>query len=156
VTYFLKLDGITGDATQRDREDWLEVADVDWGAAQSTDTAVGRGGAARAGRPTLRPITFTTALPTATPSLFLACVQLRTIREATFEAVVEGQARPAVTLRIELEDALLGALDLSGTDGDPRPHTRFSLTYRTLTLTTFHVSDTGSQLEAETATWSAR
>lgn len=156
MTYFLKLDGIAGDATQRDREDWLEVADVEWGAAQSTDSAVGRGGGARVGRPTLRPIAFTTALPTSTPSLFLACVQLRAIREATFEAVVEGQGRPAVTLRIGLEDVLLGSLDLAGADGEPRPRTRFSLTYRALTLTTFHVSETGAQMEAETATWTAR
>lgn len=154
MTYFLQLDGIAGDSTARGREKWIEVSSIDWGVSKSTDVAVGRGGA-RSGRVTVQPVSFSAPLSIATPALFLTCVQGRAVREALFEAVVDGQAGPLVTLRIELKDVLLGTLDLSGTDGEPRPTTRFSMAYGEITLTAFGVSDNGSQGDSATATWNA-
>lgn len=155
MSYVLQVEGIPGTSMARGREKWLEVDSIDWGVSLSTDGAAGRGGA-RTGRATARPVTVTTPVSSASPALFLACVQGRSVPEATFEATLDGQAGPLVTLRIELTEVLLGTFDLSGSDGQPRPDTRFSLDYREITLTTFAVSEDGSRGDESTATWTRR
>ncbi len=155
MSYFLELDGIPGNSVARGREKWLDVDSIDWGVSQSTDVAAGRGGV-RQGRATLKPMAFTAAVSGATPALFLACVQSRSLSEATFESVLDGQSGTLVALRIELKDVRLGTLDLSGVDGQARPATRFSLDYGEITITTFAVSDDGSQGDSSSATWTRR
>ncbi|MGZ8804178.1 MAG: Hcp family type VI secretion system effector [Microbacterium sp.] len=148
MSYFLQLDGIDGESTVRGHEKWLEVAEISWGAAQAVSAA----GGGRTGRTTLRPLLLSTRLTIATPVLLDACARGRTINDATFEAVTDGQSS-SVTLRIQLEEILLTTLDLVGEDGEARPRVSFSLTYGQITITTFVVGEFGGQREAASATW---
>lgn len=153
MAYFLQLEGIPGTSVRRDHEKWIEVDTVDWGVAQSTEVIRERG-TTRRGAPTIRPVTIGAPVSNATPALFLACVQGRSISEAVFEAVTDTHQGSAVTLRIELTDVQLTRLDLAGADGDPQPETVFALDYREITLTTFEIAGDGTQGASETATWS--
>jgi type VI protein secretion system component Hcp len=53
--YFIKLDGVTGDATVNGTPGWIAIDGFDWGVTNSSSFATGGGGGA--GKATFSPLT---------------------------------------------------------------------------------------------------
>src|SRR6266496_2578128 len=78
VDYFLKLDGIDGESTDRDHKDAIEILSFSWGVLQETDPA---GGGGAGGKAIVQDFHFTANFSKASPALFLTCATGRHIRQ---------------------------------------------------------------------------
>src|SRR5262245_9505067 len=80
VDYFLKIDGIEGEATDPDHPGEIELAAWNWGEQQSGTHAAGSGGGA--GKVSMNDFHFTMELNKASPKLMLACAKGEHIKKA--------------------------------------------------------------------------
>ena len=72
VDYFLKIDGIEGEATDAKHKNTIDVESWSWGETQ-TGVASGRGGGAGAGKVSMQDFHFVMKVNKASPKLMLAC-----------------------------------------------------------------------------------
>jgi type VI secretion system secreted protein Hcp len=149
MSFFLKLDGINGDAIERGHENWFTITGVSWGASSS---AAAVGGGAAVGKATLEPVVFRTLVSANTPELLVRCASGLHIAQAQFEAVRDIE-RPTVALSWTFSDVLISSLQLTGTGGDPALDQSFSLSYRQIRMTTFTQDPNGGQGTEVTAGW---
>lgn len=152
MSYFLRLDGIDGDAIERGHENWITITGVSWGVSQSASTGGGGGGGGGAGRATFRPVVFTTLISAHTPELVVQCASGRHIARAEFEAVRDGE-QPSLAWRWQFDEVLVTSLDLTGVDGDPALTQSLSVSYRTVRLTTFTQSPDGTGVTEIASGW---
>jgi type VI secretion system secreted protein Hcp len=151
MTYFLQLDGIAGEATDRGHEGWFTAEDLRW---SMTQAAQGRGGGAGAGRADLQPVVVTGFAETNWPLLLVAAASGRHVATAAIEHVADGE-RPMARLRLDLTDVPISALAIDGADGAPVRQT-LSLGYGTITATTFGQDARGSAVTGATGGWDLR
>lgn len=155
MTYFLRLDGIAGDATDRGHEDWFSVEDLHWGVTQTPSGRGGGGGAgAGAGKADFQPVVVSGFAETNWPLLLVAAASGRHVAKAAIEHVADGE-RPVVRLRVDLTDVVITALAIDGADGAPTRQT-LSLGYSTITATTFGQDARGSTVPGATGGWDLR
>lgn len=118
LTFFLRLDGIPGDAHARGYEAWIEVRSVVWKlTAQSSGPGGGHGGGAEAARATAKSVAFTAPMGAASPLLMAACAAGRHIHAARFEVRRDGQT-PVTVARLDFEELVVSAYSLAGIDDD--------------------------------------
>jgi type VI secretion system Hcp family effector len=98
--YFLKLDGIEGQASDKAHDKWLELLSFSHGATQNV--SIQRSGDV-AGRGQFFPFTFTHAVDKATPKLQLYCMNGNKIEKAVFAycRVITGVQTPVYEVTLE-------------------------------------------------------
>ncbi|MDR1030668.1 MAG: type VI secretion system tube protein Hcp [Treponema sp.] len=98
--YFLKLDGIEGQASDKAHDKWLELISFSHGATQNV--SIQRSGDV-AGRGQFFPFTFTHAVDKATPKLQLYCMNGNKIEKAVFAycRVITGVQTPVYEVTLE-------------------------------------------------------
>ena len=95
--YFLKLDGIEGQASDSKHEKWLELISFSHGALQNINI---QASSDVQGRGQYIPFNFTHAVDKATPKLQLSCMKGEVIKNAKFEycRVLGGEQTPVYEL----------------------------------------------------------
>jgi len=95
--YFLKIDGIEGQASDAKHEKWLELLSFSHGSLQNINV---QASSDVQGRGQYIPFIFTHAVDKATPKLQLSCMKGEVIKEAKFEycRVLGGAQTPVYEL----------------------------------------------------------
>lgn len=95
--YFLKIDGIEGQASDKKHEKWLDLISFSHGAVQNINV---QASSDVQGRGQYIPFTFTHLADKATPKLQLSCMKGEVIKTAKFEycRVLGGEQTPVYEL----------------------------------------------------------
>jgi type VI secretion system Hcp family effector len=98
--YFLQLDGIEGQASDKSHDKWIELVSFSHGAAQNV--SIQRSGDV-AGRGQFLPFKFTHAVDKASPKLQLYCMNGNKISKAVFQycRVIGGVQTPVYEVTME-------------------------------------------------------
>jgi type VI secretion system secreted protein Hcp len=115
--FFLQVDGIPGDSTDKSFPKAIEVLDWSWGVT-SAISPTNTGSGASKSKP--RPFTFVARTSSASPKLFLACAKGTHIKSATLTARRSGEV-PFVYLTITMENLYVSSYDLAPDQGDAFP-----------------------------------
>jgi type VI secretion system secreted protein Hcp len=102
--YFLKIDGIPGESTDKQHKDEIELASFTWGL--SNIPTHGGGGT---GRADFHDFYFTTRVSKASPLLFLSCASGKHIKEANLSVRRAGGGKGSQIeyLKIKLSEVLI-------------------------------------------------
>ena len=127
VDYFLKIDGIQGEAKADKHTDEIDIESFSWGATQSGTFAVGGGG--EAGKLSMQDFHFTMGVNKASPALFLACAQGDHIKNAILTCRKAGEEQQEF-LKITMSDVLVSSFQIGGSGaGDVVPTDQISLNF---------------------------
>jgi type VI secretion system secreted protein Hcp len=114
VDYFLKLDGVAGEATDDKHKGELDLESFSWGVTQ-LGTA-GKGGGAGAGKSQPQDLVVTKRTDKASPMLFIACATGQHFKEATLTVRKAGGGQQEY-LKIKLEELLVTSYQAMGAPG---------------------------------------
>jgi type VI secretion system secreted protein Hcp len=95
VDYFLKIDGIKGEAVESQHQGWIKMQDMHWGAGSQT------GGA---GKTSVHELTITKEMDSASPKLFRAATSRQHFPQIVIEVVARGTTQHYV-----LDDAIIAS-----------------------------------------------
>ena len=100
VDFFLKLEGIDGQSSDKGHANWIEVFSIDHGAMQNVTM---QRGADVAGRGQFLPFKFTHAVDKATPKLQQFCMNGQKIAKAEFAScrAIAGVQVPVYEIKME-------------------------------------------------------
>jgi type VI secretion system Hcp family effector len=99
-TYFLQLEGIEGQASDKAHDKWLDI--ISFGHGTTQNVSIQRGGDV-AGRGQFEPFVFTHAVDKATPKIQLYCMNGNKIGKATLQycRVIGGAQTPVYEITLE-------------------------------------------------------
>jgi len=127
VNYFLKLDGITGDAADAKHKGFIDLESWSWGETQSGGQAGGGGGGA--GKVAMQDLHVTARTSIASPKLMLACASGKHLKEARLVGVRAGRGQ-AEFLTVTLSDVLVSSYQAGGAEaGGDAPFDQVSLNF---------------------------
>jgi len=113
--YFLKIDGIPGESSDKKHKDEIELTQWSWSQTNHGSHAGGGGGGA--GKVQMQDFSFTMHINKASPKLFLACATGQHIKSAMLvcrKAGKEGQEY----LKIKFEELLISSYATGGSGGE--------------------------------------
>ncbi|HEY7394988.1 MAG TPA: type VI secretion system tube protein Hcp [Gemmatimonadaceae bacterium] len=114
VDYFLKIDGIPGESTDKFHKGEIQVESFSFGEAQAGTSAHGSGGGA--GKVHMQDFHFVTQFSKASPSLFLACATGQHIKSAYLFCRKAG-GKQEEFLKISLSDLIVSSYQTGGSGG---------------------------------------
>lgn len=117
VDYFLKIDGIKGEAQDAKHKDEIDVLSWSWGMNQSSTTHMGGGGGS--GKVNVADLTIAKYVDKATPNLMLFCMNGKHIPKMLLTARKAGE-NPVEYMKITMEEGLIAAVSDAGTASDDR------------------------------------
>lgn len=133
VDYFLKLDGIQGEATGKGHEKEIDIESFSWGATNAALSHIG--GGAGQGKVSLHDLTVTKKTDKASTSLMLDCCNGAHIKEGTLTARKAGGDQQEY-LKIKLTDILVSSYQVSGHNStDVIPVEQVSLNFAKVQIT---------------------
>jgi type VI secretion system secreted protein Hcp len=125
--YFLKIDGVDGEATDATHKGEIEVLAYNWGESQVGTHGAGGGGGA--GKVSMQDFHFTMRVNKASPKLMLACAtgdHLKTAKLTVRKAGGDQQEYMTVTF----SDVLVSSYQTAGVgNGDSIPNESISLNF---------------------------
>jgi type VI secretion system secreted protein Hcp len=126
VDFFLKLEGIEGEAMAKGHEKWIELESFSWGASQGS--SAGQGGGSGTGKVAIKPMNFAMKANKASPKLFLACASGEHIKKAVLVCRKAGKdQQPYYT--ITLSDVTVSNYQAGGSTGHVIPMDQHSLSF---------------------------
>jgi type VI secretion system secreted protein Hcp len=130
VDMFLKIDGVTGESTDKGHEGWIEVMSFSWGATNAGSSGRGGGGA---GKVQFQDFHFVKRTDKSSPVLLNFAVTGKSV------PAVQFAVRPAGAnldyLRYKLADVLISSYQTGGnSQGESVPSDEVSLKYRLIDL----------------------
>jgi type VI secretion system secreted protein Hcp len=130
IEYYLKLDGIKGEAQTKGKENQIHVLAWSWGAHQQGTTQFG--GGSGAGRVDMGDVTVTHPVDAASPLLMQACCSGKHFDSAVLVGrKVGGTALDFLT--ITLSEVFITSVSLGGSDGgDEMPREQVTLSFATV------------------------
>ena len=123
VDFYLKLDGIAGEATDSNHKDEIQLLSYSWGGSQTTSVA-GTGGSG-AGKVDLSDLSIMKYLDKASSPIFKALVSGTHIKTGVLSAVKAGSSGKPF-LKISLEELFVTSLQISGSSEIPTESVSFS------------------------------
>jgi len=127
VDYFLKLDGIDGEATDHKHGKEIEVESWSWGEVQSGTSAHGSGGGA--GKVSMQDFHFVMKVNNASPKLMLACATGEHIKKAVLTCRKAGKDQQEYLL-VTMSDLLVSSYQSGGSaHSDVLPTDQISLNF---------------------------
>ena len=128
VDFFLKIDGIDGESTDRDHKGEIDVLSFSWG--EILQISRGSGGGTGAGKVDIQDIHITKFTDKSSPVLFLSCASGKHIPTA----VLSGRnnrtgASGAQFYKITLSDCIISSYQSGGSSGDAVPGDQFSINF---------------------------
>lgn len=126
VDYFLKLDGIEGEAGQKGHEKEIEVLSWSWGETQTGSH--GHGGGGGAGKVDMHDFSFSMKTCKASPKLMLNCATGEHIKKALLTCRKAG-GKQEEFIKIKFSDLLVSSFQIGGHGGDEIPTDQISLNF---------------------------
>lgn len=127
VDYFLKLDGIDGEATDAKYKNSIDVESWSWGETQSGTHSGGGGGGA--GKVQMQDFHFVMKINKASPKLMLACATGEHVKKATLTCRKAG-GKQEDFLTIVMSDLLVSSYQTGGSGhSDIVPTDQISLNF---------------------------
>ena len=126
VDYFLKIDGIEGEATAKGHEKEIEIESFSWGETNTGSHATGGGGGA--GKVNMQDFHVTMKNNSASPKLLLACASGEHIKKAILTCRKAGKEQQEY-LKLTMNDILVSSFQTSGSAGEMIPMDSFSLNF---------------------------
>jgi len=114
IDYFLKIEGITGEATDNKHKDEIDIESWSWGATNSGSHSYGGGGGV--GKVQMQDLSFTMRVNKSSPKLFLACATGQHITGALLTCRKAGKQQQEY-LKIKLTDLLISSYQSGGSGG---------------------------------------
>ena len=114
VDYFLKIDGVDGESTDKVNKGFIDVESWSWGESNGSSHAVGAGSGA--GKVSMQDFHFTMKMNKATPKLMLACATGQHIKSATLTCRRAG-GKQEDFLKIKFENVLVSSYQTGGSAG---------------------------------------
>lgn len=127
VDYFLKIEGIEGDATAPGSEGAIQIESWSWGVSQSGSAQAGGGGGG-AGKVSMQDFHFTMKANKASPKLFLGCATGQHIKKAVLTARKAGGTQEEY-LVLTMSDVLISSYETGGSSGEGAPTDQVSLNF---------------------------
>lgn len=137
VDFFLKIDGIEGEATHELHRGEIEVLSWSWGATNSS-SALGSGGGA--GKANFQDLSITKTVDKASPKLMLYCAQGKHIPSATLTVRRGG----GEFMKIEMSNVLISSFKVAGDRATGAPTNEVRLRFSRVVITTFVQNADGS------------
>jgi type VI secretion system secreted protein Hcp len=153
VDYFLKIDGIKGESTDKVHKDSIEIESYSFGGTQSASFSSGSGGGA--GKVALQDIHFTKKLDKASANLFLNMCNGAHIKEATLTCRKAGGEQQDY-LTVTLSDVLVSSYQDGGSSGALIPMDQFSLAFSKIKIEYKEQKADGSLGAAATVGWDVK
>ena len=130
--YFLKVDGIEGEAPDHKHKNEIELESWSWGETQSGTHAAGGGGGA--GKVSMQDFHFVMRVNKASPKLMLACATGHHIKEAVLTCRKAGKEQQEF-LKVKFTDLLVSSYQTGGSaNGDVVPLDQISLNFAKIEL----------------------
>ena len=131
--YFLQIDDIKGEATERSHKDWITINSFSWGINNSG--SVGAGGGASSGKAILSPFSWTQFLDMSVPPMFVGVASGKHYSKATLDVQNIAAGTAGVYFQMVFEDVLLTSLNISGAGDIPGvfgalEYSKVTMTYR--------------------------
>jgi type VI secretion system secreted protein Hcp len=123
VDFYLKLEGITGEATDSNHKDEIQLLSFSWGGSQVTSVA-GTGGSG-AGKVDLSDLSIMKHMDKASSGIFKAMISGTHIKTGTLTAVKAG-AGGKPFLKLSLEELFVTSLQTSASSEVPTESVSFS------------------------------
>lgn len=123
VDFYLKLDGITGEATDANHKDEIQLLSFSWGGSQVTSVA-GTGGSG-AGKVDLSDLNIMKHMDKASSGLFKALISGTHIKTGVLQAVKAG-ANGKPFLKLSFEELFVTSLQTSASSEVPTESVSFS------------------------------
>lgn len=114
VDYFLKIEGVEGEATDKAHKDEIDVLSWDWGEENRGMTEVGKGHGA--GKVSMKDLRFSMLTNKATPKLMLACARGDHFKKATLTCRKAGGGQVDYFI-VTLEGVYVSKYDTGGGEG---------------------------------------
>jgi type VI secretion system secreted protein Hcp len=114
VDYFLKVEGIEGESTDKTHKNTIQVESFSWGETQTGSSSHGSGGGA--GKVLMQDFHFVTKFSKASPSLFLACATGQHIKKAELFCRKAG-GKQEEFLKVTLSDLIVSSYQTGGSGG---------------------------------------
>jgi type VI secretion system secreted protein Hcp len=146
VDFFLKIDGIDGESTDKKHANEIDVMSWSWGMSQSG--SIGSGGGGGAGKVTVHDLSFTHRIDKATPKLLTTCASGKHIKDATLTVRNPGGDD---YYKIKLTDVLCTEMNQAGANNNDLPTEQISLNFAKIEIEytpTNKKGTTGSPLKA--------
>ena len=151
VDFFLKLDGIPGEAQDKKHGKSIDLQSWSWGEQQQGISNIG--GGSGAGKVSGGDLHFTMKVCCASPKLFLACANGEHIKEATLTCRKAGKEQLEF-LKIKLTEILVSSYQTGGSGhSDIVPIDQVSLNFAKMEIEYHEQSDTGASKGGTKANW---
>jgi type VI secretion system secreted protein Hcp len=125
--YFLKLDGIEGEAQDSKHKNEIDLESWSWGETQTGTHVAGGGGGA--GKVAMQDFHFVMRVNKASPKLLLACATGQHIKEGTLTCRKAGKEQQEF-LKVKFTDLLVSSYQTGGSaNGDVVPLDQISLNF---------------------------
>jgi type VI secretion system secreted protein Hcp len=118
VDYFLKIDGIEGESTDKKHGKEIDILSWSWGESNSGSSAYGGGGGA--GKVSMQDFSFAMHVNKASPKLILACASGQHIKSGLLTCRKAGKDQQEY-LKIKFTDLLISSFQTGGSQGDVVP-----------------------------------
>jgi len=124
---YLKLDGLDGEAADKDHKDWIEVESFSWGVDNPASFAIGKGGQATQAH--IAAISVQKVCDKSSVAMFKACTTGKHIPKGTISCMkLDGDTRVEY-LKIDLVDIMVSGLQWSGSGGEHLVHEHVSFVF---------------------------
>ena len=115
VDYFLKLDGVDGEAEDAAHSKEIQLDSWDWSEAQTGSFASGGGGGS--GKVKMEDFEFTCKIGTHSPKLMVKCASGEHVKKGTLTARKAGKT-PQDFLKVNFTDLLISSYSVGGSTND--------------------------------------
>ena len=108
--YFLQIDGVPGESTDKDHKDWIDIESFSWGLTLITSA----GGGGGTGKASFSDLAWTQHVDVSTPKWFLAVATGKHVKTVTLDVVKVNGGRNDSFFQMIFNDTLGSSLHISG------------------------------------------
>lgn len=127
VDYFLKLEGIKGEAQDKTHKDEIDVLSWSWGASQSGTTHMGSGSGS--GKAHFQDLSFTMYVDKSTPALLQHLSTGKHIAKGNFYCRKAAGDAPLEYVKLEMKDIIVTSYSTGGSGSDDRITANITLNF---------------------------
>ena len=110
-SYFLKIDGIAGESTDKSHKDWIDIDSFAWGLTLTTSSA---GGSSAVGKASFSDFAWSQSVDISTPKWFLQVATGKHVPTATLDVVRTGGDANALFFQMIFTGTLGTRMNISG------------------------------------------
>ena len=143
MAIFAKYDGIDGEATDAQHENWVDILTLDWGAHQAD---AGTTGSRRRGNAVVEDLIMTLDYEKAAPKLLDKCLKGEVVPQLDIELTATYGGTRVTYLKYELKKVMVTSyhVNATGDDGAGPPTVSVANSFEELTVTYTEFDETGA------------